>query len=149
MVCLLLTYCPDLPLPIILEALPLLKSPVFCKEKLQLDACFCQAFLNTHRVLPWNRLCLEVNFDHPGKCPNFPWLSLTYSSLCTWLSLNTVTVLDWNTTSCVGLWHEFAYANVEQVWGSDALAAGDVQRDAPYQAWILCPVICGSALLRL
>lgn len=116
-----LTYCPALPLPSCLEALPLAEVPLsFVRESFNWKLAFVKRFFK-HTVCSLKPLVparvLEVNSCHPGKCPSFPQLSLTYSSLYTWLSLNTVTAWDWTSQSLRGLWH--AYADGKQACGQE------------------------------
>lgn len=97
------------------------KSPCLLLGKASIGSLPLSSVFLKHTVCSLKPLVparvLEVNSCHPGKCPSFPQLSLTYSSLYTWLSLNTVTAWDWTSQSLRGLWH--AYADGKQACGQE------------------------------
>lgn len=119
--CIPLTYCPALPWPPSAWKLYLWrKSPCLLLGNASIGSLPLSSVFK-HRVCslkpPVPARVLEVNSCHPGRCPSFPQLSLTYSSLYTWLSLNTVTAGDRTSQSLRGLWH--AYADGKQACGQE------------------------------
>lgn len=100
--CVLLSYCPTPNPPSAHQPRSFtsgLKSLCLLLAKAAISSFFKKAFLNTQYVLLKCASACKGPSCCPGKCPNFSWLSVVYSSLCTGLSLNTGTVLDRNSKS--------------------------------------------------